>query len=253
MAAMAAQLVPCSPSVPPSIHRGHREGEAEQGTRSKLAHDSLCVPRTRAGPWLLPARPISAPLELQLPQDTAAKPFPGSKGREQMPAPAPGSRGQEQLRSSATEPNTGGKKKQKSCVWGELRGRDVPRSSCIHPRLELTACHGLASLPRELLARYYGEKTQQSTTARAETAQPSWKGLTGRNGSGGGLCFGAVSCLGALWRRLWHGRSGDVFDAEFGDRSLGPCCKLSTFPSPGKHLPHQGGKLQGMTCSCFPQ
>lgn len=41
MAAMAAQLVPCSPSVPPSTHRGHREGEpflgAGQGTSSNLA------------------------------------------------------------------------------------------------------------------------------------------------------------------------------------------------------------------------
>lgn len=53
----------------------------------------------------------------------------------------------------------------------------------MHPRLELAACRGLASLPRELLARYYGEKTQQSTTARVETAQPEWRGLTRRNGS----------------------------------------------------------------------
>lgn len=59
----------------------------------------------------------------------------------------------------------------------------------MHPRLELAACHGLASLPRELLARYYGEKTQQSTTVRLETAQPSWKGLTRRNGSGGALVW----------------------------------------------------------------
>lgn len=203
MAPMAAQLVPCSPSVPRSSHRGHRQREAflgaGQGTRSKLALHGGFPPGSVAGSALMPdtsaqagwlrslgeqaessvpapaeegtcwasgktqappsspsfadplswhtqsacpgrgccstaglsllpspCPPVLAPAhdtplcaqaqgralaaackanfctpafgaapELQPPQDTAAKPFLGSKGREQMPALSPRSRGQE--------------------------------------------------------------------------------------------------------------------------------------------------------------
>lgn len=199
MAAMAAQLVPCSPSVPPSTHRGHREGEAllgaGQGTRSKLAlcpgwvaqepggagreprtrqghirdtpgtqapHSSpsftspgihkvpaqqvpaalqdyplsllpvplhqaqptipLCVPRTRAGPWLLPAKPISAPQPLEQP----LSPSPlrtllqshslGAKGENKSQPQLPGAGGSSGLLLlSQTE---GGKKAKAACGVG---------------------------------------------------------------------------------------------------------------------------------------
>lgn len=55
----------------------------------------------------------------------------------------------------------------------------------MHRRLELAARRGLALLPREASARYYGEKTQQRTT---DGAEPRW-----RNRHGGALLAGAAA------------------------------------------------------------
>ena len=54
----------------------------------------------------------------------------------------------------------------------------------MHPRPGLAARRGLAWLPGELLARYYGEKTQQSTTDSGEQRR--------RNRHGGASLAGAA-------------------------------------------------------------
>lgn len=326
---MAAQLVPCSPSVPRSSHRGHRQREAflgaGQGTRSKLALHGGFPPGAVAGSALMPDTSAQAgwlrslgeqaessdpaPAEegtrwasgkTQAPPSNPSftdplswhtqsacpgrgccstaglsllpslfslspcagpsprYPFvcpgpgqgpgcclqgqfllssllrtllqshsPGARGGNKCQPYLPGAGGRRQLRSSAAEPNSG-KKKSKSCVWCEPRGRDVPKSSCIP---------GWSSLPAMGWPRSPGSYWHVTTERKHNRAQQPERrqhnphggaSLTGM--AAGGLCFGAVSCLGALWRCLWHGRSGDVFDAVSGDRSLAPCCKLGTFP-----------------------
>lgn len=122
----------------------------------------------------------------------------------------------------------------------------------MHPRLELLPLPWAGLAPQGATGTLLRRENTTEHNSQSGDSTTLVEGPPSQEWQQGGLWFGAVSCLGALWRRLWRRRSRDGFEAVSGDRSLGPCCKLSTLPSPGKHLPHQGGKLQGMTCCSFP-
>ena len=98
-----------------------------------------------------------------------------------MPAPFPALRPRKTQRQAAAQLFwlLSQKVNAESCAWGEPRHPE----ELVHPRPELAACRRLALLPREPLACYYGEKTQQSTTDRAERRRrKSRRGLARRSG-----------------------------------------------------------------------
>lgn len=141
-----------------------------------------CVPRTRAGQGLgegwLPAgqllrsvaslrrQPLSSSLLRALLQSHSQR---AKEGKRRDASPISHSQTQESPEAGsssallAAEPKGSHQK---------LRVGRAKRTRCpeerVHPRLGLAARRGLALLPREPLACYYGEKTQQSTTDSVE-------------------------------------------------------------------------------------